>query len=497
MRIRVVPTASGSFAVQVVRYTHDRTLVVKHVGSAKHPRERDALKAIAREWIEQQSRQGRLFSFPDEDTDRLLLGTHRYLGFRYGLIAETVEAVLRGFGLDAERFPCARMFLDLVLARIVEPSSKRRSQQILSCLFGITHSLTDIYRALPGFASYQEIIEERLCAFAKGRLGFDFRFVLYDMTTLYFETFTQDALRKHGFSKDNKVGQPQILVGLIVTRDGFPLSFCLFEGNTFEGHTLIPVIMAFKKKHDITHLTVVADAAMVSRENMRALRAAGLDYIVGARLGNARICLIREVSRKLNRVDSASLMVPTGEGFLICHYSAKRYAKDKHEMDKQLTKAKEVLSGTQAVLLRNKFLTKHTPSSYVLNDALVEKTTLLLGIKGYHTNVALPERLVIDRYADLWNIEHAFRISKHDLEARPIYHVKKQAIAAHLLICVTALAVLKWLEMKSGVSAKRIVDQLKNVTDARMLNVVTGKETLLRSKIPDELSVLLEKLAPH
>ena len=103
----------------------------------------------------------------------------------------------------------------------------------------------------------------------------------------------------------------------------------------------------------------------------------------------------------------------------------------------------------------------------------------------------------MERYADLWQIEHAFRISKNDLEARPVYHVKHQAILAHLLICVTALAVLTWLEIRSGLSARRIVDQLKSVTDARMVNTVTGKETLLRSAIPDELVCVLEKLTPH
>lgn len=492
----MVPTASGSFAVQVVRYTHDRTIVVKHMGSAAHEREIAALKGVAREWIEGESRQERLFSFPETDTNRLLLGTYRYEGFRYGLIAETIAAVIGGLGIDAASFPSAGMFFDLVLARIMEPSSKRRSRELLSTLFGITYSLTDIYRALPVFAANQELIEGKLSAFATRHLGFDFRFVLYDMTTLYFETFTQDKLRTVGFSKDNKVGQPQILVGLIVTTEGFPVSFSLFEGNTFEGHTLIPVITAFRKKHGVDRLTVVADAAMVSRGNMRALTGAGLDYIVGARLGNASMSLIREVSQKLDRADGACLKIPTDEGFLICHYSAARYAKDKHEMERQMEKAKQILEGKQKPRY-NKFVTRDASVVYSLNDALVEKATVLLGIKGYHTSLDVPERLVIERYADLWRVEHAFRISKHDIEARPVYHVKKQAIAAHILICVTALAVLRWLEIQSGLSAQRIIDLLKRVTDARMVNVMTGRETLLRSKLPDELLLLLSKLAPH
>ncbi len=483
--------------MQVVQYTHHHTTVLKHVGSAKQQEDIGALKRIAREWMEQVSRQERLFSFgQDEGTDSFLLHTYRYAGFRYGLMAETVYAALRRFGLYEGRFPSCRLFLDLVLARLVEPASKRRSQQVLSSSFGVTHTLTALYRALPEIASHQETIEQGIIAFAQKHLSFDFQFVLYDMTTLYFETFREDDLRKRGFSKDNKVGQPQVLVGLVVTREGFPLHVSLFEGNMFEGHTIVPVIRAFQKQHGIRTLTVVADAAMISRDNTRALKEAGLSYIVGARLGTLPIAHIREVSGRLNRRDGAYLTVPTDDGHLICHFSTKRYAKDKHELDTQREKAQQIIAGSQAAV-RNKFLVKTHKASYALNHALLEKATLLLGMKGYHTNLTMSERLVMERYADLWRIEQAFRMSKHDLEARPVYHVREQAILAHLLICMTALAVLKWWEIKSGLPAKRIVDHLKSVTDARMVNTITGKETLLRSDIPNELAILLGKRAPH
>lgn len=497
MRIRVVPTASGAVAVQVVRYTHHHTAVIKHVGSGRTKEDVALLKCVAREWIEQQSRQEQLFSSTGErEADQLLLKTYRYRGFRYGLLAETVRTVFALFGMTELSFPSCSLFGELVLARITEPSSKRQSQQTLSRLFGITRSLTDIYRALPEIAAAQEVIEKRLTTFAQVHLGFDFRFVLYDMTTLYFETFTQDALRKPGFSKDNKVGQPQIMVGLVVTREGFPINVSLFEGNTFEGHTLLPVLLAFKRTHAIGTLTVVADAAMISHQNIRALEEANLSYIVGARLGALPIPILRDISRRLNRKDSAWCTIPTKLGRLICHFSSRRYAKDKHEMDRQTEKAREIVEGKREAV-RNKFIVKPAGAPYALNQTLLYKATLMLGVKGYYTNLAIPERLVIERYADLWHIEQAFRISKHDLEARPVYHVKREAITAHLLICVAALAVVKWLEIKSGCSAAHVVSQLKSVTDARLMNTITGKETLLRSEIPDELASMLKKLAPH
>lgn len=496
MKIRVVPTASKSSAVQVVRYEHSRTVVIKHIGSGKDNREVAALKQLAREWIERESGQRPLFPWPGERFDSLLLGHYRYLGFRYGLIAETASRIFRHFGLRDDSFPSAALFLDLVLARIVEPGSKRSAQKLLSAFLGAQYSLTTIYSALPGFACFQDVVEQKLTAFAKTHLGCDFRFVLYDITTLYFETFTEDRLRKAGFSKDNKPGQPQILVGLVVETNGFPLSFSLFEGNTFEGKTLIPVILKFKEKHHVDNFTVVADAAMISRKNIMALRQAGLNYIVGARLGNASLAVITDVHRALRRIDGACLKIPTEDGFLICHFSRSRYAKDKHERKKQLDKARQIMRG-QRQATRNRFLTRDARAVYSLNAALVEKTGLLLGMKGYHTNLDLPEQVVIDRYRDLWQIEKTFRLSKNDLEARPVYHFKRQTIAAHILICVTALAVLKWLEISTGRSAKYVMDHLKEVTDARMVNLVTRKEVFLRSEIPEEISLLLRKISPH
>lgn len=471
-------------------------MVIKHIGSGKDDRDIATLKQLAREWIERESGQRPLFSWPDERFDRLLLGTYRYLGFRYGLIAETVSGIFRHFGLRDDSFPSAVLFLDLVLARIVEPGSKRSTQKLLSAFFGARYSLTTIYGSLPGVARFQDLVEKKLIAFAKTHLGFDFRFVLYDLTTLYFETFKEDRLRKAGFSKDNKPGQPQILVGLVVETSGFPLSFSLFEGNTFEGKTLIPVILKFKKKHHVDNLTVVADAAMISQKNIVTLRQAGLNYIVGARLGNAPLAVINDVHRTLRRVDGACLKIPTADGFLICHFSRSRYAKDKHERQKQMDKARQIMRG-QRQATRNRFLTRDSQAVYSLNTALVEKTALLLGIKGYHTNLDLPEKMVIDRYQDLWQIEKTFRLSKNDLEVRPVYHFKRQTIAAHILICVTALAVLKWLEIATGRSAKYVVDQLKGVTDARMVNLVTGKEVFMRSEIPEAISLLLRKISPH
>ena len=434
---------------------------------------------------------------PEKTDNDVLLRKYKYRGFRYGLVQEVIQKVFNTLGLNRLGGKTEKMFLDLALIRVVEPASKRESQRLLSTLFGINYDLTTIYRSLVGFSRLKDAVEKQMIAFAQRRLGFDFSFVLYDITTLYFETFTDDELRKAGFSKDNKVGQPQILVGLIVSREGFPLSFAIFEGNTFEGNTLIPVILDFKKKHQITTLTVVADAAMISHKNITALKKAGLSYIVGARLGNMSKQLILGIDKELKRRDGACLRVNTEDGFLVLHFSVKRYTKDMHEMEKQLEKAKVIMEGKKEGR-RNKFLSKMTKTEYVLNTSVVEKAKLLLGVKGYHTDLNLPEKTIIDRYADLWQIEKAFRISKNDLTARPIYHFHRQTIIAHLLICVVSLAVLKYMEIQTGKSAHYVMEKLKSVTDGRMFNTITGKEIVMRGEITDEIQELLKKIyLPH
>lgn len=494
MKIRFVKTASGSVAVQVVDYRGKRAIIRKHIGSAKTKEDLLLLKEIAWQWIDESSGQQSLL--PKETKDTVLLRKYKYLGFRYGLLEEIIRQIFNTVGLDNLEGKTGRMFLDLVLIRIVEPASKRQSQRLLAALFNIHYNLTAIYRSLIGFSLLKDTVEKQLTTFAQKHLGFDFSFVLYDITTLYFETFTDDELRKAGFSKDNKVGQPQILVGLIVSREGFPLSFAIFEGNTFEGNTLIPVVLDFKKKHEIQTLTVVADAAMISHKNITALKAAGLSYIVGARLGNMSKHIITQIDKELKRNDGAVFRLVTEDGFLVTSFSAKRYAKDKHEMESQLEKAKAIQEGKQEVK-RNKFLSR-TKTHYMLNTPLIKKAKLLLGIKGYYTDLNLPEKIIIDRYNDLWQVEKAFRISKNDLTARPVYHFRRQTIIAHLLICVVSLAVCKYLEIQTGKSARYVIDKLKSITDGRMLNTITGKEIVMRGEITDEIRKLLEKLkSPH
>ena len=496
LRLRTKKNSSGSTAVQVVRYDNRRTVIVRHIGSARTQEDISHLKEEALRWIEAEMKQPSLFAEERSSQRFLNLDTCRYLGFRYNLAHEVLMKIANQLQFTTMNNP---LLLDLVIMRIIEPASKLRSLELLETYFGIHYARSRLYRDLRKMVEHKPSFERLAVSFARKELSGDVSFVLYDVTTLYFESFEADELRKPGFSKDNKAQQPQIVIGLLVDLMGFPLAYEIFEGNTFEGHTMIPVLEQFSRLHGIKTSIVVGDAAMLSRSNIQELERRGFFYIVGARLANASSGLIAQASRELRQKDKATIRMKTttGHGDLICSFSAKRFRKDSLEMERQINKAKRLITLRQQGK-RAKFV-KHAngKDAYMLYEILMAKAKLLLGVKGYYTNVPrahLDDEEIIARYHDLWHVEQSFRMTKSDLVARPIFHRKKDAIKAHMLICFMALAMGKTMEIKTGLSLRRIVQILKSVTDARIFDAITKQELTLRSILSEDARYVLEKL---
>lgn len=491
--VRTTKTASRATAVQVVRYINRKTIVCSHIGSTHDPKEINVLKQLALQWIERNTHQTSLFNSREkENTSVLVLKKSQYLGVRYSFIYDVLSTMLRLFNFHQLS---NQLLLDLVIMRIIQPLSKLESLEYLSEMFGIIYKQGSLYQALTSFPKLKTTVEKKTVAFAKKHFAFDFSIVFYDVTTLYFESFKEDGFKRLGFSKDNKPNQPQIVIGLIVTKEGFPVSYEVFEGSTFEGHTFIPTICAFKNVYDVKNLTVVADAAMISLDNVEDLVENKLSYIVGARVANLTLKQISKISKQLNSVDGSSTRIETQRGLLVCDFSLKRHQKDKREMDKQIVKAEKLIEDKNA-LKRTKFIRNMGKTKQTLNTALIDKTKLLLGIKGYYTNLTdIDNAEIITQYHNLWHVEQVFRIAKSDLAMRPIYHFKKQTIEAHILICFIALAVSKYMELQTGKSTRKIVKLLKSITEARILNKLTGKEITMRQELPEEVAELCKTLA--
>lgn len=487
--IRVDRTNPNAHHVQVVRYANRRPVVLKHIGTAHTEEELVDLKSLAAVWIQKHPPQPQLFQ-NNEPAPQGLQG-YEYRGFRFAYAYELLHRLCEHFGFHTF---ADDILTNLVIIRIFEPASKLRSLELLSKYFSITHSEPSLYRSLRRFPSLKQSVEEKIVAIAKSEFGFDFSFVLYDVTTLYFETFTSDGLRKPGFSKDNKSQQPQIVIGLMVTPQGFPVSYEVFAGNTFEGTTFLPSILAFKSLHKIETLTIVADAAMLSLDNVEKLVENKLTYIVGARIGNISSELLETIDTKLVRDDMKTMRTDTPHGTLVCAYSKKRHAKDLSDMNKQIKKAEGHVQ-TPGKMKRAKFVST-TAGTVSLNDALIAKTKKLLGVKGYYTNlVDVSDSEIIMHYQSLWNVEQVFRIAKSDLASRPIFHRKEESVRAHILICVMALSLSKYIEIKTGQSIRSVLDLCRSVTDAILVHRNTETQTIMRSPISEEMRNIEEMLS--
>lgn len=481
--------------MQVVNYTHDQMAVLKHIGSGHTPEEVAALVESAHQWLEHTTKQASLF--PRRQPRVLPLATTEYRGITYAFAYDTLRAVAQACGFDPVQ---DQLLLDLAILRIIEPTSKLRAIVLLHQYFRASHAERTVYRQLPRLKHRKANMEAVAVKCAVGTLKSDLGLVLYDVTTLYFETFTADELRRPGFSKDNKPQQPQIIVGLLVTRQGFPLGYEIFAGNTFEGKTMIPVLEAFVGKHGVTTPTVVADAAMLSHANITELKERNLLYIVGARLANTSPTFIRQVHDALGQHDGATARLSTQHGDLIASFSDARYRKNQGDLERQIERGKKLVARGEPGR-RAKFVTKEGRDRYILNEGLIEKTKLLLGIRGYYTNIPVEELSndeAMTRYHDLWHVEQAFRMAKSDLASRPVFHHQEDSVRAHLVVCFVALVLGKYIEIKSGASLKKVRDLLWSVTDAQLHDTATKETITLRSPVSSELKKLRRKLgAPY
>jgi hypothetical protein len=490
-KIRQIKYAANSVSIQVYKIENRKRVIIRHIGTAHNEQEQSDLLSLANDFIEKISKQ--LILFEDSQSNNILyLNQTEFVGVYFTFFYELISKLIITLGFDKIK---NNLLMDLVVLRMIEPASKLRSIELLDEYFGIKHRRQSYYQSAPKWLSLKSKASTVALDFAKLYYAFSFDLLFYDVTTLYFETFEEDELRKNGFSKDNKSQQPQILVALMVTQEGFPIAYEVFAGDTFEGHTIIPVVKKFISKNKVKEFTVVADAAMISTENTQALKENGINYIVGARLGNLADALIGQIDKSITREDGNSIRITTDNGYLICSYSSVRYRKDKYEMEKQIEKAKHIINNPS----KNKRLkfTKSSGQNIELNQKLIDKTQKLLGIKGYYTNLEetmVDNKTIMERYHELYRIEHAFRISKSDLQTRPIFHYKEEPIKLHMLICFMALVISKHIELQTNRSIRKFIHECKKITDARLKNKITGKEFRIRTNLNPEINEMLRKL---
>lgn len=473
--IRKVKTKSGATAVQVAHKAYGKIVHIDHIGSAHNQVELETLLGLAKKRLHQG--QASLF---DPELSQITVGLHKSAST---LLRDCLFRQYQRIGFDCLN---DRDFANLCIARLVEPVSKLDSLRVLSDL-GIEVDKNRLYRCLKRVVagSYRDILAQ-IC-FAKAHTN-GITLVLYDVTTLFFEIQKEDDYRKSGLSKERRL-EPQIVVGLLVDQTGFPLELHSFEGNRAEVKTILPVIEAFKSRHNLNDITVIADAAMMSLKNLIALATAGYTYIVGSRLNKIPYA-IAQYQKTKTLTDKQTVVDSYSDYRIIYQYKEKRAILDRRNLNKQITKAKRIIAG-KAPASRARFVTVKAKEKK-LNQLLINKAKALVGIKGYVTNSNIPDTQVISYYHKLWHIEQSFRMSKSDLKARPIFHHKRDSIEAHLTIIMATMAIGKTIELLSGISLKSVIKVLRPIRSGTV--IINGKSYQAEAIIPPSLKPLVDKL---
>jgi len=454
MFVRKKPNSSGSVSVQVIDKSNGYR-VVKTIGTARDPQDVQRLVELGRLYIARHSGQYSLFP-ADERDNAAILDFVQTLG--NASIRTVGPELIFGRVFDAIGFDVIPepLFRDIVIARLVYPTSKLKTADYLLRYRGKTVSAQRIYRFLDRLNErYTRQAQEVAYRHSRTILQ-HIQVVFYDMTSLYFEADDEDDLRKIGFSKDGKFQNPQILLGLLVGEGGFPIGYDIFEGNTFEGKTLLPVLKGIQQRYGFGKPVVVADAAMLSQENLDALDGEHYSFIVAARMRNEAQAVQEKILQRCTGLrDGQCIQMPYEKNRrLIVAYSDKRAAKDAHNRQRGLAKLRKKVGSGQLSKEHlnnrgyNKFLRLTGEVLVDIDESKVEQAARWDGLKGYLTNTALSSRAVIQNYSQLWQVEKAFRISKTDLRIRPMYHRRRRRIEAHVLVAFVAYTIYKELERR-------------------------------------------------
>lgn len=472
MFLREKKNKSGSVSVQIIQKLRGEYKVIQTIGKGRTEQELTKLNYLGKQEIERLSKQPELFVWENDLQIEQLFSNLSNASIRivgpeliFGKLYDKI-----GFGSIQQE-----LFRHLVIARIAYPLSKLKTIDYLYRYQGINLDIDKVYRFLDKLNEELKVQVEQIsyCHTLKVLEG-KISVVFYDMTTLYFEAEDEDDLRKTGFSKDGKNSNPQIFLGLLVGRGGYAIGYDIYEGNIFEGHTLIPFIEKISAKFNLGKPIVVADAGLLSTQNIKALEDKGYEYILGARIKNESEQIKKQIVDNEFSNGQTICINKSETTKLIVAFSNKRAAKDQHNRNRGLQRLeKQIRAGklTKSNINNrgyNKYLKMEGEISIAIDYEKYHADAIWDGLKGYITNARLTNDEVIENYKSLWNIERAFRMSKTDLRIRPIYHRLRNRIEAHICISFTAYCIYKELERilklsKSTLSVKRSVELTHNM----------------------------------
>lgn len=497
MFVRKKKNRSGSITVVVVDKGDGKFKEIHNLGTVDNDSEAEALCIEGRKWIA--SRRGPMLDlFPEETKLSQEEVFNAITGIRQDGAYRLLERVYDGIGFNAIE---DKILKDLTIARVCEPRSKLATVDYMRRYWNEDYQYQKIYRYLDTLYNTQkESVLSISVAHTRKILGGVITVAFYDVTTLYFESFREDVLRSPGFSKDGKTAETQVVLGLLVSQDGYPLAYSLFNGSQFEGRTMLPIVDDFIQRYSIKDFTLVADSGLMSKANINLLRSAKYKYILGARI-RSESKAIREWILNLKKEDGVVYEYRKSNGDrLIVSYTDKRADKDEFNRDRGVKRLQQSYKSGKITKDKinkrgyNKFLKISDDVSVTIDMDKVEEDKKWDGWKGYVTNTDLSAKDCISQYHGLWVVERSFRISKGTLEMRPMFHFTERRIEAHVCLCFVALKLYKELErllkvLESDLSVDKVLDIAKTISSVTISLPNGQKTTQTLYLTPDQLLV--------
>ena len=479
MFIRKKKNPSGIISVQVIDKSGGKYRVLKTIGSSSIATTVDELCIQGQKWISHYCGQQDIFEQAGKEQEEAHI-TEMFLSNIDNILINGIQLILnrvfRLIGFDQINDEILR---HLVVARLSQPMSKLATVDYLKSYFDEDIQLHKIYRYLDTlYNTQQDKIQQISVLHTRKILGGNIGLMFYDVTTLYFETEDSDELRETGFSKDGKHSQPQVVLGLLVSKDGYSLSYSLFNGSQFEGRTMIPLIDDFVKRFNLDDFVVVADSGLMSKSNVALLESGGYKYIIGARI-KSEVEQVKQWIFSLDKQDNEFYELKKGNSRLIIGYSSKRAKKDKYNREKGVKRLQNAYKSgniTKENINKrgyNKFLEISNNVKVEINHQKVRDDEKWDGLKGYITNTSLQAKKVYEQYHGLWVVENAFRVTKGTIELRPMFHFNPRRIEAHVCICFVAYKVYKELDrilkLKGiALSVDKVISISKTITTIKL-----------------------------
>jgi transposase len=482
MFVRKKKNKSGVVSIQVIDKSTGKYKLVKTIGSSTNDAQIKLLLRQAESFVKNHVGQWELdFTNTDELFAKFISGISQVNVIGIDLLLGKIFDEI-GFGQIKDE-----LFRKLVIARLCFPASKLKTTDYLRHYQSYLVDEDKIYRYLDKLHKKQKESVQKISFNHTLRiLDNNISIIFYDVTTLYFEIDNEDDLRKTGFSKEGRHQHPQIVLGLLVSVDGYPLAYDIFEGNKFEGHTMMPVINTFKEKYKLGQLVIIADSGLLTGDNITELQAKGYEYILGARIKNESKEIKKQIL-SLSFINGQSHIIQKdGQTRLIINYSEARAKKDSSNRQKGLQKLeKQIKAGklTKANINNkgyNKYLKMEGEIKISIDKTKYRQDANWDGLKGYVTNTQLTQEEIIENYSHLWKIEKAFRIAKTDLKIRPVYHHLKRRIEAHICIAFVAYKVYKELErqlknLKAGISPEKAIDVASTIYSIKAIKPLSNE----------------------